>query len=606
MSRVVVNTRRSHGRNNRLMTGSSKILTVSYGTFSCTLEGFDDPFSTMRTIAEYFRDLAAEDRYFGAEPPTPDPEMLQSLAEREAARRVEAHVADGGIALRQVATTSAAVTAPAKDITDTPSAFEADEPENAFSDLGADQDETPSETIAEKLKRIRAVVSRSRDAQPFPGEDRENQPTSPQLFEGDDALHAPAPTVSDTSEPVEDEHDDDGATEQSLRDAALSATIASLSSAEAEDEEPAEAEEEITPALEAQLREAARAEDAEDDEDELHAVPDSDEIDRILALTKTRDEEKDVAVTDATATTEEGTAESPSDAVIREEVEDDDLQEEVAEAPAYAGPEAVLSLVETEEAAEIDDEGPGGDDLQLPSSRNQTRVLREAGEPEVARLMAQAEQRFEDDEGQRRRRVISQLRAAVVAAKADRAMQDRDGRQADSDDGSSRYRDDLSRAMPRTPSREASHDEAPLMLGSDQRVDAPDSAEARSEADVVPEVPEEDIHPRRVSRDPDAPQQQDAASFAEFAEHMGAQDLSDLLEAAAAYTSFVEGQTSFSRPQIMKRVARINPSVELSREAGLRSFGQLLRQGKIQKLQRGQFTISKTTRFNPGHRIAGE
>ncbi len=96
----------------------------------------------------------------------------------------------------------------------------------------------------------------------------------------------------------------------------------------------------------------------------------------------------------------------------------------------------------------------------------------------------------------------------------------------------------------------------------------------------------------------------DDTGFAAYAEERGAESLPQVLEAAAAYLSFVEGHDQFSRPQLMSRVRQANCG-EFSREDGLRSFGQLLRNGKIQKIKGGRFTASEAISYKPDHRAAG-
>ena len=62
-----------------MSTTENRVLSVSYGSFSVKLEGFDDPFSIMRRVTEYFRSIAAVDPTFGQKPLIEDLDGLEAL-----------------------------------------------------------------------------------------------------------------------------------------------------------------------------------------------------------------------------------------------------------------------------------------------------------------------------------------------------------------------------------------------------------------------------------------------------------------------------------------------------------------------------------------------
>jgi hypothetical protein len=563
------------------MVGSSKILTVSYGTFSCTLEGFEDPFSTMKSIAEYFRDLAADDRYFGAEPPTPDAEMLHRIAEREVQRRVEARMSSGGIVLRQLAEEDADspedLRPQRRDV-----AWDSARPAPAAREHGAPGPAAPDESVAAKLSRIRAVVDRARAAS-MPAQPVAAPPMTPPAATSDDdyieeAAEAETPLqsgigaeesrIDDPRPTLAAVEDDDAEEDDTPRPWATGGTAESWSDPVEATHAPAEATDD---------------DDIDAAEDEADFDSDEDEGDfarRIVQL---------------------------SHSGSRSVRDTDDTDDRRPDDSTLAGIRMALN-VEAEAMAQ-----------ERKEARLERRHVLIGGgpekEPAFDRILEETNTKMADREGTRRRSAIAHLKAAVAATKADRMLKRERSRELDEEEQSA-YREDLAkvvrphRSEPReivsSTARPASLEEtgAPLILASSQRVDSETGAASKL-----------DLRPRRIGAgmlaldeddSADMDEGDDDSAFAEFAESVGARDLPDLLEAAAAYTAFVERQPTFSRPQIMRRAAAVETDEEFTREAGLRSFGQLLRQGKIRKLQRGQFTISENTRFRPEARIAGE
>jgi hypothetical protein len=708
------------------MSSESKILTVSYGTFSCTLEGFDDPINTMKAIAEYFRDLTTEDRYFGSVPPQPDAAMLHRIAEREVSRLVDAKAGDGEGAVRPGARLTGRARGP-RDGQDIP------KPAPVLVEPAV-QDVIPS-GVAAKLARIRQSVTPPPIAAAFAEEALAERPMTAPVAEGPvaegsarDAVEAllrmpegevptsPAPDVMAPDVMVPDVMVPDVIVPDVMEPVAPLAEVAlsdSFGAAEipADDVAGPEVLDEWAEAVEPAVTFAA---DEVADEAEL-ATEAADALaveapGRWDADALPEDQPDDLAAGQPfSPALAEAIAPLPEDlaADLAEDLAADlaaDLPAEIAaDLPEDhpASPEAVLDESAEEPPAPVAEPDPVVEDRPAPVGKasgktkrvnsrvvrihadedasapptdpNATRILDPSGDDaEVARLLRQADDVMADEDNRRRMDSIAHLRAAVAATEADRAAT---GETAKAPTGPNLdpYRQDLAdvvqpdpvpaappppEAKPRRKTVSVRPQEPrpgtirpgmisppPLVLVSEQRIDrlAPSPAPTLSPAALVPSpaapsiapgigvppgqseqplrtgrltgaigvgaakpvaalAPQRltmDKAPQSVSAEPEeeddldeALSEADAAGLAEFAEQVGVKSIADMLEAAAAYATCIERRDQFTRPQLMRRLMAMADGRSVTREEGLRSFGTLLRTGRIEKVTRGFYVLA--------------
>jgi len=280
-------------------------------------------------------------------------------------------------------------------------------------------------------------------------------------------------------------------------------------------------------------------------------------------------------------------------------------------------------------ALQIDTDTPNPNDVEdeAGTEDDARRPLDAAGEEAVSRLIEQTNEAMAVPENRRRLSAIAHLKAAVAATVADRFSK---GTTAPKEAEATRldpYREDLARVVrPQHPSgtedTPATPRPAPLVLVSAQRIDRPRTAPGFSTT-ALSSVPSAPIRPRRVTSTQVAVEPaieideededidtgnvfSDSRGFAEFSERLGANSLSEILEAAAAYSVCIEGRPYFSRPQLMGQIGALSADSEYSREDGLRTFGALLREGRIQKIKRGQFVLTESSHYlAEARKIAG-
>ena len=657
------------------MAAKNKVLTVSYGTFSCTLQGFDDSFEMMKIIAEYFQQLTREDRFFGAEPPVLDANTMRKFALTHGMSAVPADGSGTNVVFTKTPTSE-------------------DTTRDEVADEEPKQSQVQPTSLSERFERLKLVTDRAANSEYYEDNHPRSMPadegsksTFEQAFQQGD-IAAKAPTGDDShqsqkqsDDPVQESTTEEAATEMEevgeearehapepeLNDAVSDGhnttedqvTVPVVEEKADEVAEPVQSnspepaqnaqshetdvddniiendvEEEPNPAPELSNKDLENAEKVLASQDQIFATSEDDEIEQDLA------DFLDAPLEEERATSPTTQKKQPVIAVVKvkrnpevqgsqeaiDQLDDKDLQA-FLDAPTKDSFEASsderipTDNSETQDETEFDeldgDASHSLDDLDdwldtladndtltllqpEPSSEEEEKEVPMAPEAaelekkglsqamnfseggELPRLLRKADEQMSEPENSRRRNALAHLRAAVMSTLADKAAGLNTGKHGND---SVAYKNDLVQAISNNASATGKLSDAPkappLQLVAEQRVDL--DMPLKSFTTAPTEIFE---------------------SFSDYAKAVGAHSLKQKLEAAASFPQNVKGMEKFSRPQLMGTVRQENPD-EFSRERGLQTYGQLLRSGKIVRVEEGYFEMSDDIGYTINEKKAG-
>lgn len=515
------------------------ILSVSYGAFSCTLEGFDDPMAVVRELTAWFEDVARRDRLFGADGDTVRTLRAEGfdidMRSRED-RAPRLRIANGGEAVGAGGADIVCRLAGLRDAMPLGEGTPERHPptvDDDFDGMTDDEDGRAAEEGAIDRVPQDATIRASGDAEDGAGpDDGLTAALSAALHDGADnegpeeAQDGPAETIRDLAVGPPEAQDVETRRPRRIR------RVRMLREAEAPPTPGAADEHEDEDEIGALL--SAAADDEEEGGPDLRALgwdtsADGADADRLFDAVETRMAEDDArrrqdghAAMRAAAM--HGVSEEEPDADV--DRTDDTFRADLADTirPRRAPPRGDAHATQRPATHARDTPGHTSDDISGGAKRDADGPLR------------------------------------LTAAE----------RMSDPIDG-----------------------EKPYDRPVDPAKDAP--AVAVRPRRVRRAIESDDDTRRLLAAVGASSQDTDEDAFRTFAEENRAETMPDVIEAAAAFTMLQTGDDAISRRQMLALAGEFRPDAH--REDGLHAFGRLLRTGHLRKTEGGLFALTDESRF---------